>query len=120
MPEFTRSDPQATADPRHLATLLSVEKVDIDKEKVIVHGTPPADAQAIIDAYVYDPNWGKPAEETSLKDEIAQRLQALDDATRTKTTWDGLTAAQRQEVTRQTIQGFVRLVRFIAKRFFGA
>lgn len=68
-------------------------------------------------AHVPDPNWGKPAEELTLRDEIAQRLQTLDDATKTKTTWDGLTAAQRQEITRQTIQGFVKVVRFVAKRF---
>lgn len=116
MPDFTRSDPNATCDPRHLASLLGVDSVEIEQEIVHVHGDPPANAQEIIDGYVYDPNFGRPAEERSLKDEIAQRLQTLDDATKTKATWDGLTAAQRQEVTRLQIQGFVKVVRFLAKR----
>lgn len=117
MAEFIRADSTATCDPRHLAQLLGVGSVDIDQDRVIVTGTPPPDAQAIIDSYVYDPDFGKPVEETSLRDDIAQRLQALDDATRTQAAWNGLTAAQRQELTRQAIQGFVRLVRFIARRF---
>lgn len=116
MDTFTRPNPVATCDPRHLAQLLGVDAVDIDKEKVIIHGEPPADAQAIIDAYVYDPDFGKPAEETTLKSEIAQRLQTLDDATKTKAAWDGLTAAQRQEAVRQGLQVLVRLTRFVAKR----
>lgn len=70
-----------------------------------------------LDAHTPDPDFGKPAEELILKDEISQRLQTLHDATKDKATWDGLTAAQRQEVTRLTIQGFVKVVRFVAKRF---
>lgn len=76
-----------------------------------------AELDTLVADYVFDPNYGKPAEEVSLKDEIAQRLQTLHDATKDKATWDGLTAAQRQEVTRLTIQGFVKVVRFVAKRF---
>lgn len=59
MPTFSRSNSSATCDPRHLAELLGVDSVDIDKEEVIVHGEPTADAQAIIDSYVYDPGWNK-------------------------------------------------------------
>lgn len=44
-------------------------------------------------------------------------LQTLDDATATKATWDGLTAAQRQEATRVAIRGFVLLARFAIRRF---
>lgn len=73
--------------------------------------------QTAVDTHTPDPAFGAPAEEVSLRDDIAQRLQALDDATRTQAAWNGLTAAQRQEVTRQAIQGFVRLCRFIARRF---
>lgn len=117
MPEFVRRDADATCDPRHLAQLLNVDAVDIDKERVIVHGEPPANVQNIIDAYIYDPHWNAPQEEVGIRDAIRNQLQTLDDATRTAATWNGLTAAQRQETTRLAIQGFVRLVRFIARRF---
>lgn len=70
-----------------------------------------------IAAHVPNPDFGKPVEETNLKTEIAQRLQQLDDSTKTTTAWNGLTAAQRQEITRLAIQAFVKVVRFVAKRF---
>lgn len=60
MPSFTRPDPTATCNPRQLAQLLGVEVVDIEGDKVHVHGTPPANAQDIINAYVYDPYWNDP------------------------------------------------------------
>lgn len=126
MAEFVRPDPTATADPAHLRELIGTAlgtpvEVAIDGASVIVSKDTAvagreAEVQAIIDAYVFDPNYGKPPEETSLKDEINQRLQALHDATATKATWDGLTAAQRQETTRLVIQAFVKVVRFVAKR----
>lgn len=59
MPTFIRPDKDAKCDPRHLAEQLGVEHVDIEQEKVHVHGEPPTNAQAIIDAYVYDPDFGK-------------------------------------------------------------
>ena len=91
MAEFKRPNPEAPADPRHLAALLKVESVDIDKEKVIVHGTPPADAQAIIDAYAYDPTWGKDPQDVEM---TKLRTKALD-------VWQGnstFTAAQMQKI----------------------
>lgn len=48
---------------------------------------------------------------------ISAVLQTLDDATKDRATWDGLTAAQRQEATRVAIRGFVLLARFAIKRF---
>lgn len=116
MAVFRRPDPHATCDPEHLAHLLGVESVDIDKERVIVKGAAPPDAQAIIDSYVYDPGFGKPSEETKLKTEIAQRLKSLDEATKTQVAWDGLTAAQRQETNRLALQLVVYLTRFLAQR----
>lgn len=78
-------------------------------------GRTEAEIQAAVVAHVPDPDFGKPAEETTLKTEMAQRLQTLDDATKTKASWDGLTAAQRQEAVRQGLQLLVRLTRFVGK-----
>lgn len=98
--------------------------LDSTEEKEIVvtvkgDGVTPV-SQTELDAlaadYVYDPDYGKEPEEISLEDEIAARLQALDDATKTATAWNGLSAAQRQETTRLAIQAFVKVVRFVAKR----
>ena len=72
MSTYTRPDPQATADPRHLAQLLGVESVDIDKEKVIVQGTPPDNAQTITNAYVYDPNFGRTQDEIDIDNFLAK------------------------------------------------
>lgn len=73
--------------------------------------------QSAVDVHVADPHFGAPVEELSIRDAIANQLQTLDDATRTAAIWNGLTNAQRQETMRQAIQGFVRLTRFIARRF---
>lgn len=72
--------------------------------------------EALVADYVYDADYEKPPEELSLENEIEQRLQTLDDATKTAAAWDGLTAAQRQETTRLAIQAFVKVMRFLAKR----
>ena len=111
----------------HASAALAGDLVEILVEKEAKTEFTELQAQAVTDAY--EGHTGDPtpeevaaveegkAVETSFRDQVAQHLQTLDDATRTKAAWDGLTAAQRQEVTRMAIQGLVRAVRFIAKRF---
>lgn len=96
MPTFIRPNPDATCDPRHLAQQLGVQSVDIDKEKVIVHGTPPANAQDIINAYVYDPAWGKPTEDVEMS-KVRAKAQAVAAGT------DTFTAAQMQKAVAHLI-----------------
>lgn len=96
---------------------------DLEKEIVVtvkgdgVTAMTQAELDTLVANYTYDPNYGKEPEEVTVQDEVTTGLQALDDATATKATWDALTVEQRQETTRLAIQAFVKVVRFIAKRF---
>lgn len=105
MTTFTRPDASATCDPRQLAQLLGVEAVDIDQERVIVKGTPPANAQDIINAYVYDPYFGEPAERTRVRTAYSTLKQWAVDAEATydaaTTATRGLTAGEQREVVRR-------------------
>lgn len=98
MAEFTRPDPNTSCDPRHLAALMGLQPgdVDIHKDKVIVHVTPPANAQAVIDTYVYDPAWGKPTEDVEMS-KVREKAKAVAAGT------DTFTAAQMQKAVAHLI-----------------
>ncbi len=125
MPNLTRPDPTATCNPRDLAQQISTAvgktvTCDIDGPNVIVYENLTAaeveQTQAVVDAYIFNPDFGKTTEELSVKADLAQKVPTLNDNTAIKATWDGLTAVQRQEASRVAIQVLVRLCRFIAKR----
>lgn len=120
MPAFTRPNPDATCDPRHLAALMGLEPddVDIDKEKVIVTGTPPANAQDIINAYVYDSDFGKPAAELTARQAVKQDFQTAYD--KLTTGWSAMNQTQKAEALREGVVVCMKVVRFIAKRFLDA
>lgn len=91
MTAFTRPDAAARCNPYHLAELLGVERVDVEQETVYVYGNPPADAQAIIDSYIFDPDYGKPQEDRDLSALRAKALEVFQgDST--------FTAAQMQKI----------------------
>lgn len=54
---------------------------------------------------------------TKVRDKIAGAIGALENATKDKATWDALTAAQRQEITRQALFAMAKMARFILGRF---
>lgn len=116
--EFTRPNPTTTCDPRHLAQLLGVESVDINKDKVLVQGTPPPNAQDIINAYVYDPDFGKPAAELTAKQAVKQDFQTAYD--KLTTGWSAMTQTQKADALRDGVVVCMKVVRFIGKRFLDA
>lgn len=57
---------------------------------------------------------------TSLRTQADQVIATLENATRTKATWDGLTAAQRQEFTRIGLLAVAKIARLVLGRLDSA
>lgn len=123
--DFTRADASATCNPRQLANEITAAigktvTCDINQATVIVYEDvtgSESEVQAVIDDYVYDPDYGRNVEALTARDALRDNLSTLATATKDKSTWDGLSAEQRQDATRVAIRSFVLVCRFLAKRF---
>lgn len=73
---------------------------------------------------VIDKHDASTSEEETRPQKVRQKIDgaiaALENATRDKATWDGLTAAQRQEITRQALFAVAKLARLVLGRFDAA
>ena len=109
--DFTRPNATATCDPRHLAALLGVEQTEIEQGTVHVYGNAPANAQAIIDSYVYDPGWRPTISETDWRAKLQAEIDFL--TTQASSFPANPTAAQVSVAIKRLARDLIRILKFI-------